>query len=103
VQEEPAETVGQEQARLSAESYLDFMSFSEKGLREQLEYEEHTAEDIDYAVKSLGDVDWNAQAAGSAEAYMEMGGFSRASLLEQLLYEGFTQEQAEHGVSSVGF
>lgn len=97
----PALSVSQKQAMLSAESYLDTMAFSRKGLIHQLEFEGFSTEDATYAVDHVT-VDWTKQADLSAESYMQMGGFSHKSLLNQLLYEGFTQEQAEHGVKSVG-
>ena len=99
---EPEMTVSQEQAFLSAESYVSLGGFSRSGLIGQLEYEGFPTSDAGYAVDSLN-VDWNEQAAQSAASYMEMGGFSATSLLDQLLYEGFTDEQAEYAVSSVGF
>jgi uncharacterized membrane protein (UPF0136 family) len=94
-------TVAQDQARLSAESYLVMGGFSRTGLLGQLAYEGFTDEDAEHAVDSLT-IDWNEQAALSATGYLEMGGFSRESLIDQLLYEGFTQDQAEYGVGQVG-
>jgi hypothetical protein len=101
--EEPSLTVAQEQAVISADSYLYGLGgFSRESLIGQLEFEGFSTEDATFAADVL-DVDWNAQAQMSAESYMQMGGFSAQSLLDQLLYEGFTQEQAEYGVRSVGF
>lgn len=99
---EPEFTVSQEQALISADSYLLMGGFSRSGLIGQLEYEDFSTDDATFAVDAL-DVDWNEQAALSAASYMEMGGFSAQGLLDQLLYEGFTQDEAEHGVGSVGF
>lgn len=96
-----AGSVSQEQAVRSAESYLEFSSFSEKSLTEQLEFEGFSAEDASYAVQNI-EVDWNEQAAQSAKDYLEYSSFSRQSLLDQLVFEGFSQEQAEYGVSQTG-
>lgn len=99
--QEPAGTVAQVQARMSAESYLRTAAFSRTGLLDQLAYEGFDAADAEHAVKNLS-VDWREQAARSAASYLEMGGFSRDSLIDQLAYEGFTPEQAEYGVDQVG-
>jgi hypothetical protein len=102
-QEEAAtETIGQKNARESAESYLQFAAFSRQGLIDQLEFEEYSTEDAEYAVDVL-DVDWKEQAAKSAEAYLEFTAFSREGLIDQLVFEGFTQEEAEYGVTAVGY
>jgi hypothetical protein len=101
--EEPSLTVAQEQAVISADSYLYGLGgFSRESLIGQLEFEGFSTEDAAFAADVLSP-DWNEQAAMSAASYMELGGFSAQSLLDQLLYEGFTQEQAEYGVRSVGF
>lgn len=101
-EETVTETIGQKNARESAESYLQFTAFSRQGLIEQLEFEEFTTEDAEYAVDVL-EVDWNEQAAKSAEAYLEFTAFSREGLIDQLVFEGFTQEEAEYGVTAVGY
>jgi hypothetical protein len=96
------ETIGQKNARESAESYLAFSAFSRQGLIDQLEFEEYSTEDAEYAVDVL-EVDWKEQAAKSAEAYLEFTAFSREGLIDQLVFEGFTQEEAEYGVTAVGY
>jgi Host cell surface-exposed lipoprotein len=101
VEEAPTETVNQENARKSAESYLEYSAFSRQGLIDQLEYEEFATEDAEYAVDAVG-ADWNEQAAKSAESYLEYSSFSKQGLIDQLVYEGFTQAQAEYGVSTTG-
>lgn len=98
---EPKVSVEEQQATLSAESYLDTMAFSRDGLVEQLEYEGFPKKAASRAVDSL-DVDWNEQAARSAADYLDTMAFSHEGLVEQLVFEGFTQEQAEHGASSTG-
>jgi colicin import membrane protein len=101
VDAEPVETVSQENARESAEDYLDMTAFSRSGLIEQLEFEGYSTKDATYGVDSLN-ADWKAQAAESAQAYLDMTSFSRDGLIEQLVFEGYTREQAEHGVSKTG-
>ena len=82
-------TAGQENAIESAESYLEYSSFSRQGLIEQLEYEEFSLADATFAVDHVT-VDWNAEAVESAESYLEYSSFSKPGLIEQLEYEGFT-------------
>ena len=48
--EEPSETAGQENARRSAESYLDTAAFSRSGLIKQLQFEGYSAADASYGV-----------------------------------------------------
>jgi hypothetical protein len=103
VQEETvSETIGQKNARESAESYLNFSGFSRQGLIDQLEYEDYSTEDAEYAVDAL-DVDWNEQAARSAESYLEFQAFSKQGLIDQLVYEGYTKEEAQYGAKAVGY
>ncbi len=107
-EEEPApeehasgETAGQENARRSAVSYLEFGAFSRKGLIRQLKYEGYSTADATYAVDAVGP-DWNAQAVKAAESYLENSAFSRSGLVQQLKYEGYTDQQAEYGVGETG-
>jgi hypothetical protein len=97
----PIETPNQENARLTAESYLNTMAFSRKGLIEQLEFEGYAKEDAEYAVGAV-EVDWNEQAALSAASYLDTMPFSKQGLIDQLEYEGFTKSQAKYGVSTTG-
>lgn len=98
---EPGESVAQENARRSAESYIDTGAFSRSGLIGQLKYEGFSRADATYAVDAIA-VDWNKQAAKSARSYLDTSGFSRSGLIGQLKYEGFTQPQATYGVNAVG-
>lgn len=103
ISDEPSGTVGQENALKSAEDYLAMETgFSDKSLREQLEYEGYESEDIDWVFKNL-EVDWKEQCEFSAKNYMESQSFSAAELREQLSYEGFTDEQIEAGLAAVGY
>lgn len=99
--EAPQETVGQANARQTAEDYLNSQAFSRKGLIEQLIYEKYSREDATYAVDAI-DADWNEQAALSAEEYLNSQSFSRGGLIDQLIYEGFTKAQATYGVDQAG-
>jgi Host cell surface-exposed lipoprotein len=92
----------QENARVSAESYLDSQGFSRSGLIEQLEFEGYSTEAATAAVDAIG-VNWNKQAARSAKSYMDSQSFSQSGLIEQLEFEGYTYEQAAYGASRVGY
>lgn len=92
-------TVSQENAVDKADSYLSFMAFSRSGLIEQLEYEQFSTADAEFAVDYINP-DWDAQAVKKAASYMDTMSFSQASLEEQLAYEGFTPKQAAHGAAS---
>jgi hypothetical protein len=97
----PAETVAQENARKSAESYLDTAAFSRVGLIKQLKFEGFSEKDAAYGVDAQR-ANWMDQAAASAQAYLDTSSFSREGLIQQLKFEGFTEEQAVHGVNQVG-
>lgn len=99
--EEPAETVAQDQATLSAAGYLDLMGMSREALIEQLVFEGFSQADAEHGVDSLG-ADYNAEAAESAADYLDIMPMSRQGLIEQLVFDGFTAEQAEYGVATVG-
>jgi hypothetical protein len=103
------ETAGQENARESAESYLESGSFSRRGLIEQLssEYGEgYSKADAIYAVDALSATQpdlWRQQAAKAARSYLESSSFSRRGLIDQLespYGEGFTHAQAVYGVNA---
>ena len=94
-------TPSQRNALRSAQSYLEYMSFSYSGLIEQLEYEKYPHADAVYAADHCG-ADWYEQAAKSAASYLEYMSFSHDGLVDQLEYEGFTHDQAEYGVSQSG-
>ena len=93
-------TFGMRNALGSAESYLDCMGFSKEGLKDQLEYEGYTSEEINYAVENVI-VDWNEECVESAESYLDCMSFSRQGLIEQLEYEGFTSEQINYAMERV--
>jgi hypothetical protein len=103
----PSETVSQENARKSAESYLDFSAFSRQGLIQQLSSsagDGFSRADAIYAVDHI-DVDWNEQAAKAANQYLEQQSFSRAGLIQQLessAGDGYTHAQAVYGVNQTG-
>lgn len=95
--ESTAVSPGMRNALQSAKDYLDAMSFSRKGLIEQLEYEGYSSSEAEYAVEHCG-ADWSEQACDMARDYLEVMAFSRSSLIEQLEFEGFTHSQAVYGV-----
>lgn len=100
-------TPPQQNAVRSAESYLDFSSFSRQGLIDQLSSEfgdQFAVEDATVAVDSLN-ADWNEQAAESALSYLDLSGFSCQGLIDQLSSEfgsQFTVEQATYGANQAG-
>lgn len=95
-------TMGQKSALAKAKDYLDYTSFSYKGLVEQLEFEGFTNEESVYAVDNCG-ADWNKQAEQKAKEYINFTSFSKSGLIEQLEFEGFTRAQAEYGAKAVGY
>ena len=97
----PKLTVAQENAKGTAESYLEYSGFSKKGLQKQLKFEGYKTKDIDAALATMK-VDWNAEAAETAQSYVDMTHFSRSGLIKQLKFEGYTTKQATHGADSVG-
>lgn len=99
---EPPMTMGQKNALRQAHDYLDALSFSRKGLLEQLQYEGYEYEDCLFAVDNCG-ADWNEQAVRMAKRYLEFSAFSKQKLIEQLVYKGFTHEQAVYGVEQNGY
>jgi hypothetical protein len=99
--EYPGETAGQENARRSAESYLETSGFSRSGLIKQLKFEGYSTEDATYGVDAISP-DWNEQAAKTAASYLETSGFSRSGLIQQLKFEGYTAQQAAYGVTQAG-
>lgn len=97
----PKESVPQQNARESAENYLDVMPYSRSGLIEQLEFEDYSTKDATYGVDAQK-ADWNKQAAASAENYLDMMAYSRSGLIDQLEFEGYTTAQATFGATKVG-
>ena len=100
--EENAASLGEINCLAKAESYLDLMGFSEKGLRHQLEFEGFESEEIDYAIANI-EVDWNEECAEKAESYLDTMSFSKDGLRGQLEFEDFTSEQIEYGLKAVGY
>ena len=97
----PKETKAQENARESAESYLDTSAFSRQGLIDQLKFEGYSVKDATYGVDAQK-ANWKEQAAASAQSYLDSSSFSRQGLIDQLVFEGYTQEQAVYGVNQAG-
>jgi len=95
------ETVGEENARKSADSYLSFSAFSRTGLIDQLLFEGFSQAEAEYGVDALG-ADWNEQAAKSADSYLSFSAFSRSGLVDQLVFEGYSAAEAEFGVDASG-
>lgn len=94
--------IGCQNALDKAESYLDSMAFSKKGLKKQLKYEGYTAKEVKYAINHIT-VNWNEQASQKARDYLDSMSFSKSGLIKQLKYEGFTDKQAKYGVKKAGY
>ena len=95
----------------SAQSYLNYSSFSRQGLIDQLssQYGEgFTVEQATYGVNFLeenGFVDWNEQAVLCAQSYLSLFNYSRQELINQLSSsygEQFTVSQATYAADQVG-
>ena len=99
--EKPSLTLAQENAVKKAESYLDFTSFSKKGLIEQLEFDGFSTEDSTLAVGNMT-VDWSEQAVLKGKSYLDFTSFSRSGLIDQLVFDGFSAEEATHAVDVIG-
>lgn len=95
-------TTGERNARKKAQSYLDIMAFSRKGLIEQLEYEGFTKSEATYGADNCG-ANWNEQAVKKAASYLEFSSFSKDGLISQLEFEGFTHDQAVYGAAQNGY
>lgn len=91
-------TKGQEQALRQAETYLNTMPFSKKGLVKQLKFEKFSTEDAEWAADNVK-TDWDEQAVKAAVQYLDTMAFSEADLAAQLVHDGFTKKQAKHGAS----
>jgi len=95
------ETLSQKQAVRQAESYINTMAFSKKGLIDQLKYEGYSQKDAEYAVNKLK-INYNNQAFKQAESYLDTMAFSRKGLIDQLKYDGFTEKQSIYAVDKIG-
>jgi len=101
------ETVAQQNAIESAQSYLDMSGFSRAGLIQQLSSkagEGFKRDDAVFAVNHVK-VDWNKEAVESAKSYLEMSSFSRGGLIQQLSSksgEQFTRAQATYAANRAG-
>ena len=91
-----------EQARSSAESYLDISGFSRAGLIRQLSSQAGDGYPKDVATQAVDSlhIDWNAEAVKSAQSYLDMQSFSCSGLINQLSSsagDGYTKAQATYG------
>lgn len=94
-----AETTSQHNATRAAETYLKVLPMSHDGLITQLEYDQYSPADADYAVDRINP-DWNAVAAAKARLYLRTMPFSKARLIAQLEYDKFTPAQAQYGADT---
>ncbi|MBQ2798061.1 MAG: Ltp family lipoprotein, partial [Ruminiclostridium sp.] len=96
-----SQTTGQKNALRTAKNYLSVMSFSKKGLIEQLEYEGYSTEDATYAAENCG-ANWKEQSLKHAKSYLNTMAFSYSGLIDQLDYEGYSAEEATYGADNCG-
>ncbi|SEJ57534.1 Ltp family lipoprotein [Demequina mangrovi] len=95
-----------EQALEQAESYLEFSSFSEAGLFDQLTSDygsQFTDEAATWALENV-EVNWKDEALEQAQSYIDTMPFSEAGLYDQMTSEygsQFTAKQAEYAVANV--
>lgn len=82
----------QKQCLEQANSYLEKIPFSKKGLKGQLEYKGYTTADIDCVLDSLT-IDWVANATKKAEDYLATMPLSQSALELQLDFDGFTKDE----------
>ena len=95
------ETLSQKNAVKKGQSYLDYTSFSNKGLIEQLEFEGFSKADATYAVTKLN-INEQEQAVKKGKSYLDYSAFSRSGLIEQLEFEGFSNQAATYAVDQIG-
>ena len=99
---EKTATIGELNALGKAKQYLDYSGFSKKSLKDQLEYDGFSADEIDYAIKNCN-ADWKEECAEKAQEYLDFSSFSKQGLKDQLEYEGFTDAQIEYALKVVGY
>ncbi|WP_435300308.1 Ltp family lipoprotein [Timonella sp. A28] len=93
-------------ALTTAQNYLEFAHFSEKGLYDQLtsEYgEKFPKKAAQYAVDNV-EVNWNEQALKAAKSYRETASMSDAGIHDQLTSEygeQFTKKQADYAIKNL--
>ena len=91
-------------ALIKAKAYATEMDMSEAAIRDQLTSdagEGFTQEAADYAMKNIGDIDWNKNALHKAQSYQDEQAMSKDAIREQLTStagEGFTPEQADYAI-----
>lgn len=93
-------SLGERNALKKAESYLNYTSFSKEGLRDQLEYEGFTSDEIEYALEHIV-VNWNEQALDTAESYLRYTSFSEIGLRDQLEYEEFLPDEIDYAMDNI--
>ena len=89
------------QALSTAQELLDIEPLSYTGLKELLEEDSFSEEQVAYAADNCG-VDWNEQARRAAIEFLEFDDLSRSELIEMLEDEGFTHEQSVYGADNCG-
>ena len=105
--EDPNATMSQKNALRKAISYATRMYMSKAGVYEQLtsEYGENfPAEDAQWAISHLSDINWKENALKKAKSYQTQQAMSAESIREQLLSEygeKFEPEEVEYAINNL--
>ena len=103
-------TTEEQNAYNSAKNYLDMMSFSKKGIIQQLSseygdnYPEKVAKKAVEVLEKEEKIDWTEEAKEAAQNYLDTMSFSKDGLVKQLESEygdQFTHEEAVAAVEAV--
>ncbi|WP_423364040.1 Ltp family lipoprotein [Mycoplasma sp. P36-A1] len=84
----------------AAQNYIEYMSFSEENLKDQLEYDKVPNEFIKYAVENVK-ADYNKEALDAAKNYVKLMDMSKEDLQRQLKYEKYTDKQIEYALNNL--
>jgi len=96
-----ATPISRANAVAKAKDYLEYDSFSRKGLIGQLKFEGFSTADATYGASHSG-ANWMRQAVRKAKDYLDYDSFSYSGLVGQLEFDGFTPAQARHGAHAAG-
>lgn len=77
-------------------------STSKSNLKEKLEAESYTPNEITYAMETIM-IDWNEQAARLAKKYLKQKGYSKEGLADRLKLDGFSEEEINYALVDVGY
>lgn len=102
IPEEEVATIGEKNCLSDALNYLNLMGYSKSGLIKQLEFDEYSETEIEYALARCG-ADWNEEALQLAYGYTSAMSMSKTALQEQLIYEGFEESEINYALEQLGY